>query len=97
MISKHSWALCYEIRGVLHTREEVSEVIILTQLIRKLQLRLRLLVPPSIILVLVIIITIFIFMPTLMIIFSFLFIPSRLLLPFGLDVCMESTLVDWVG
>ena len=75
----------------------MSEVIILTQIIRKLHLTLRLLVPPSIVRVLVIIITILIFIPTLTIIFPFfLFLPSYWL-SFGFDVCTESTLVDWVG
>ena len=63
-------------------RVQVSEVIVLTQLTRKLHLTFRLLVPPSITRVLVIIITIFICIPTLTIIFSFLFIPSRLLVSF---------------
>ena len=61
----------------------MSEVIILTQLARKFYLLLRLLVPFSIIHVLVITIII-ILIPTLSIIFSFRFIPSRLLVTFRL-------------
>ena len=63
-------------------RAEVSEVIILKKLTRKLHLMLRMLVLPRIVHVLVIIITILIFIPTLFIIFSFLFIPSMLLVTF---------------
>ena len=59
-------------------RAQVSEMVILTQLARKLHHTFRLLVPPNIS-VLVIIISIFILVPTLMIIFSFFIIPSRLL------------------
>ena len=53
-------------------------MVVLTQLTRKLHLTFRLLVPPTI-RVLVVIISIFILVPTLMIIFSFFLIPSRLL------------------
>ena len=61
----------------------MSEVVIPTQISRKFYLPLRLLVPPSIIIVIVLVITlIIIFIPTLFIIFSFLFIPSRLLVTF---------------
>ena len=61
----------------------MSEVVILTQLARKSYLPLRILVPPSIIIVIVLVISlIIIFIPTLFIIFSFLFIPSRLLVTF---------------
>ena len=52
-------------------RAQVSEVVILTQLTRKVHLTFSLLVPPSIMSVLVIIISIFILIPTLTIIFSF--------------------------
>ena len=47
--------------------------------------------------VLVIIISIFILVPTLTIIFTFFFIPSRLLVSLWFDECMESTLVILVG
>ena len=60
----------------------MSEVIILTQITRKIHLTFRLLVPPSIISVLVVIISIFVLIPTLMIIFSFFLIPSRLVVAF---------------
>ena len=60
-------------------RAQVSEVVLLTKFARKLYLMFRLLVPPSITSVLVIIISIFILVPTLMIIFPFFPIPSRLL------------------
>ena len=89
--------MCYELQGILHMRAQVSEVIVLTQLTRKLQLTLRLLVHPSIVCVLVIITTILIFIPTLTISCSFLLFLLGCWLPFGLDVCIESTLVDWVG
>ena len=59
----------------------MSEVVILTQIERKLELLLRLLVTHNIICVLVISLII-IFIPTLCIIFSFIFIPSRLLVTF---------------
>ena len=59
----------------------MSEMVLLTQFARKLHLTFRLLVPPSIS-VLVIIISIFILVPTLMIIFPFFLIPSRLLVAF---------------
>ena len=62
-------------------RAQVSEMVVLTKLARKLHLTFRLLVPPSIS-VLVIIIRIFILFPTLMIIFSFFLIPSKLLVAF---------------
>ena len=57
----------------------MSEVVVLTQLARKLNLKFRLLVPPSISGVLVIRIGIFIPIPTLMIVFTLLLIPSGLL------------------
>ena len=57
----------------------MSEVVLLTQLARKLNLTFRLLVPPSIAGVPVIKIGIFILVPTLMIIFTLLIIPSELL------------------
>ena len=57
----------------------MSEVVILTQLSRKLNLTFRLLVPPSISGILVIRIGIFILIPTLMIVFTLLLIPSGLL------------------
>ena len=61
-------------------RAQVSEVAILTQLSRKLNLTFRMLVPPSIAGILVIKIGIFIPIPTLMIVFSLLFLfPSGLL------------------
>ena len=59
----------------------MSEMVLLTQFARKLHLMFRLLVPPSIS-VLVIIIRILVLVPTLMIIFSFFLIPSRLLVSF---------------
>ena len=59
----------------------MGEMVILTQLVRKLHLTFRLIVPPSIS-VLVIIISIFILIPTLTIIFSFFLIPLRLLVAF---------------
>ena len=59
----------------------MSEMVLLTQFARKIHLMFRLLVP-SIIIVLVIIIRIFVLVPTLMIIFSFFLIPSRLLVSF---------------
>ena len=62
-------------------REQVSEMVLLTQFSRKLHFMFILLVPPSIS-VLVIIISIFVLVPTLMIIFSFFLIPSRLLVAF---------------
>ena len=61
----------------------MSKVVIPTQLARKFYLPLRLLVPPSIIIVIVLVIShIIIIIPTLFIVFSFLFIPSRLLVTF---------------
>ena len=57
----------------------MSQVIILTQLARKLNLAFRLLVPPSISGVLVIRVGIFIPIPTLTIIFTLFLIPSGLL------------------
>ena len=57
----------------------MSEVVLLTQLARKLNLISRLLVPPIISGVLVIRIGIFIPIPTLTIVFTLLLIPSRLL------------------
>ena len=60
-------------------RAQVSEVVILTQLARKINLMFRLLVPPTISSVLVIIIGIFILTPTLAIFFTLLLIPSGLL------------------
>ena len=54
-------------------------MIVLTQLAREFNLTFSLLVPPSITGVLVIIISILIPIPTLTIIFTFLFIPSGLL------------------
>ena len=57
----------------------MSEVVLLTQLARKLNLTFRMLVPPSIFGVLVIIIGIFILIPTLTIVFTLLLIPFRLL------------------
>ena len=57
----------------------MSEVAILTQLARKLNLMFRLLVPPSIASILVIKIGIFIPIPTLTIVLTLLFIPSGLL------------------
>ena len=57
----------------------MSEVVILTQLARKLKLTFRMLVPPSISGILVIRIGIFIHIPTLTIVFTLLFIPSGLL------------------
>ena len=71
--------LCYEPRGVFHTRAQVSEVVILTQLVRKINLTFILLVPPSITVILVIKIGIFILIPTLTIVFTLFLIPSRLL------------------
>ena len=79
MIGQHSWTLCDEPRGVFHTRAQVSEVVIITQLARKLNLTFRLLVPPSIAGILVIKIGIFIPIPTLTIVFTLLLIPSGLL------------------
>ena len=60
-------------------RAQVSEVVILTQLARKLNLMFRLLVFPIILGVLVIRIGIFIPIPTLKIVFTLLLIPSGLL------------------
>ena len=57
----------------------MSEVVILTQFVRKLNLTFRLLVPSSIAVVLVIKIGIFILDPTLMIVFTLFLIPSGLL------------------
>ena len=57
----------------------MSEVVILTQLARKLNLTFRLLVPPSISGVLVIRVGIFIPITTLTIVFTLLFIPYGLL------------------
>ena len=57
----------------------MSEVIFLTQLARKLNLTIRLLVPPSISGILVIRFDIFISISTLTIVFTLLFIPSELL------------------
>ena len=54
----------------------MSEVVILTQLARKLNLTFRLLVPPSISSVLSIRVGIFIPIPTLTTVFTLLFIPS---------------------
>ena len=75
----------------------MSEVVLLTQLARKLYLMFRLLVPPSITSVLVIIISIFVLVPTLTIIFTLFLIPSRLLIAILVDDCTESTLAIWVG
>ena len=62
----------------------MSEEVIPAQLVRKLNLSLRLLVPPSIIIVVIVLVIsrIIIIIPTFLIIFSFLFIPSRLLVTF---------------
>ena len=61
----------------------MSEVVIPAHLARKFYLLLRLLVPPNIIIFIVLVIRlIIIFIPTLFIIFSFLFIPSRFLVTF---------------
>ena len=60
-------------------RAQVSEVVILTQLARKLNLTFRLLVPIGIMVVLVIKIGILILVPTLTIVFTLFLIPSRLL------------------
>ena len=57
----------------------MSEVIILTQLVRKFNLTFRLLVPPSITGILVIKIGIFIPIPTLTIVFTLFLIPFGLL------------------
>ena len=57
----------------------MSEVVLLTQLSRKLNLTFRMLVPPRISSVLVIRIGIFIPIPTLMIVLTLLLIPFRLL------------------
>ena len=56
----------------------MSEVVLLTQLARKLYHTFRLLVPPSITSVLII--SIFVLIPTLMIIFTLFLIPSRKLI-----------------
>ena len=60
-------------------RAQVSEVVVLTQFGRKLNLTFRLLIPPSITGILVIKIGIFILVPTLMIIFTLFLIPFELL------------------
>ena len=60
-------------------RAQVSEVVLLTQFVRKLNLTFRLLVPPSITSVLVIKIINLVLVPTLTIIFTLFLIPSRLL------------------
>ena len=97
IIGQHSWALCNEHRGVFHMRAQVSEVVILTQFARKLNLMFRILVPPSIAGILVISIGIFIPIPTLTIVFTlFLFLPGCWL-PFWSDDFTESTLAIWVG
>ena len=57
-------------------REKVSEVIILAQIARKLNVMFRLLVPPIFTFILVIKISIFILIPTLTIIFPVFLIPS---------------------
>ena len=57
----------------------MSDVVILTQFERKLNLTFRLLVPPSITFVLVVKIGIFVCFPTLRIVFTLFLIPSRLL------------------
>ena len=57
----------------------MSEVVILTQFARKLNLTFRLLVPPNIAVVLVIKIGIFVLVPTLKIVFSLFLIPFGLL------------------
>ena len=57
----------------------MSEVVLLAQLARKLNLTFRLLVPPSISGVLVIRMGIFILIPTLTIVFTLLLIPFGLL------------------
>ena len=75
----------------------MSEVVILTQFARKLNLTFRLLVPSSIMFILVIKIGIFILVPTLTIIFTLILIPFGLLVPFWSDDCTENTLVVWVG
>ena len=78
-------------------RAQVSEVIVLTQLVRELNLTFILLVPPSITAVLVITISILILIPTLKIIFTlFLFHPGCWL-PFWSDDYTESTLTIWAG
>ena len=60
-------------------RAQVIEVVILTKLARKLNLTFRIIVPPSISGILIIRIGIFIPIPTLMIVFTLLLIPSGLL------------------
>ena len=57
----------------------MSEVVILTQFVRKLNLTFRFLVPPNIVGVLVIKIAILILVPTFTIIFTLFSIPSGLL------------------
>ena len=57
----------------------MSEVGILTQLARKLNLTFRLLVPPNLMIILVIKIGIFVLVPTLTIVFTLFLIPSGLL------------------
>ena len=57
----------------------MSEVVLLTQFARKLNLMFKLLVPPSIVGILVIKIIILVLVPTLMIIFTLSLIPSRLM------------------
>ena len=64
--------------NVLHMMSQVSEVVILTQLTRKLNLTFRMLVPPSITVVLVIKIGIFVLVLTLTIVFTLFLIPSGL-------------------
>ena len=60
-------------------RAQVSEVVLLTQFARKLNLTFRLLVPPSIAGILVIKIGILVLVPTLTIVFTLFLIPSGLL------------------
>ena len=57
----------------------MSEVVVLTQLTRKLHLTFSLLVPPAFRAFLSLLLEFFVLIPTLMIIFPFFLIPSRLL------------------
>ena len=69
----------YAMNLFFDTRAQLNEVVLLTQLVRKINLTFRLLVPPSIVGVLVIKISILVLIPTLTIIFPFFLIPSTLL------------------
>ena len=89
--------LCYESLGIFNMRTQVSEVVLLTQFARKLNLTFRPLVPPVLRAFLSLKLAfLFLFPPLRLFLPFFLFLPGCWL-PFWSDDCMESTLTIWVG